>query len=414
MSRDRLFVASLVVPIAAPPIRCGGVLVRDGVIRGVGRAADLARHRRHLDEVDLGKSILLPGLVNSHVHLELSHCNAEASRGLPLVEWIPALGQQLQRDKPDFADRTARATAAGAMESLRCGVTCVGDISQQVTVTRPVLRDGPLRVVSFGEALGLARLRPRFEEQRARALDLSDESPFLRCGISPHAPYTVDEPGMRQCVCDAIDARRPIAVHLSETREESEFTRQLAGPFRSLWERIGSWTDDVPCPGVTPIELAERSGLLSAGALLAHVNHVADAELELLSQRPSSVVYCPRTHAYFGHPPHRWREMLDRGITVAIGTDSRASNPDLDLLQEVRVVGRLAPDLPPLALLRLVTVNAARALAQPARCGALTPGREADFAVFPLEGSDPLNTLLREPLECRSTWVDGRSVFARG
>lgn len=412
MSRDRLFVASLVVPITTPPVRCGGVLVRDGVIRAVGRAATLARRRRHLEEIDLGDSVLLPGLVNPHVHLELSHCDANRSKGLSFVDWILALGRQLDRDSPDFTDRIARATAAGAMECLRSGVTCVGDISQQVAVTRAVLRDGPLRVVSFGEALGLAKLRDRFEQQRARALDLSDESAFLRCGLSPHAPYTVDEQGLRDCVRDAHDARRPLAIHLAETSDEADFTFHLGGAFRELWERIGSWRDDVPCPGVGPIELAERTGLLSAGSLLAHVNHVNDAELEWLSRRPSSVVYCPRTHAYFGHPPHRWQEMLARGINVALGTDSRASTPDLDLIREVRQARLLAPDLPAVELLKLVTIRAAHAIGQCSRVGSLTPGLCADFAVFPREGTMPMDALLREPLACRSTWIAGRRVSA--
>jgi cytosine/adenosine deaminase-related metal-dependent hydrolase len=411
MSRDRLFVSAVVVPMTTPPIRNAGVLVRDGVILAVGRANDLARSRRHVDEIDLGKSILLPGLVNPHVHLELSHCQAEPSRGLLFTDWILALGRQLERDKPDFADRIARATVAGAMESLRSGVTCVGDISQHVSITRPVLRDGPLRVVSLGEALGLARLRPRFEQQRVRALDLSDESTFLRCGLSPHAPYTVDEPGLRECVHDAVEARRPIAIHLAETADEADFTSRLDGTFRLLWERIGSWQDDVPCPGVSPIELAERTGLLRAGALLAHVNHVDDAELDLLARRPSSVVYCPRTHAYFGHPPHRWREMLSRGINVALGTDSRASNPDLDLMQELRLVCRLAPDLSATELLKLVTTNAARAIGESSRVGALSAGLHADFSVFPHAGHEPLETLLRDPLPCLETWIAARRVF---
>lgn len=410
MSRDRLFVAALVVPMTMPPIRNGGVLVRNGLVHAVGRACALARSRCHLEEIDLGRSVVLPGLVNPHVHLELSHCSASASRGLDFTDWILALGKQLDRDKPDFADRIARATAAGAMESLRVGVTCVGDISQHVGITRPVLRDGPLRVASFGEALGLARLLPRCAEQRVRALDLSDESAFLRCGLSPHAPYTVDEPRLRECVRDARQARRPLAIHLAETTDEADFTRRLDGAFRRLWERLGSWQDDVPCPGVSPIELAERAGLLSAGALLAHVNHVSDDELELLSRRPSSVVYCPRTHAYFGHPPHRWREMPRLGINVAIGTDSRASNPDLDLMAELRLVRQLAPDLPAAELLRLVTTNAARAIGLSSRVGVLSPTCHADFAVFPCEAQQPLESLLHEPLPCRSTWIAGRRI----
>ena len=317
---DTLLVASLVVPMTRPPIRSGGVLVRDGRIVDVDSAARLARARPHARQIDLGRSMLLPGLINAHTHLELTGIARGVDRPGCFTDWISALGQSLNRTAPDFSERVTAATRAGVTQSISHGVTTVGDISQQMHLTRPILRGGPLSVVSFGEALGLARIRHRFEAGLQRALDLSDESSSLRCGVSPHAPYTVDEPGLRACVAAAEQARRSICIHRAETREETDFTTSHTGSFRALWDRLGTWSDDAPLPGCAPIELAERTGLLRAGALLAHVNYCTDAELDLLAHRAAAVVFCPRTHAYFDHPPHRWREMLARGINVCVGT----------------------------------------------------------------------------------------------
>lgn len=403
---DTIFVASLIVPIAHPPIRSGGVLVRNGRIIAVDSAARLARARPHARQIDLGRSILLPGLINAHTHLELTGIQRPADRPTSFTDWISALGQSLNRTAPDFADRIATATRAGAAQSVAHGVTTVGDISQQVHLTRPILRDGPLNVVSFGEALGLARIRHRFEEGLRRALDLSDESESLRCGLSPHAPYTVDEPGLRECVAAATLARRPLCIHLAETRDETEFTQSHAGAFRKLWDRLGTWSDDVPLPRCTPIELVARTGLMSAGALLAHTNYCTDPELDRLAQTPVSVVFCPRTHDYFSHPPHRWQEMLARGINVCVGTDSVASTPDLDPLEDLRLLARHADAITADSLLELVTTRAARALHLSDR-GALTPGARADFAVYPSTSSDPLGALLQEQIRCTSTWVAG-------
>src|SRR5207253_5134070 len=138
--------------------------------------------------------------------------------------------------------------------------------------------------------------------------------------------------GYRRCLAAAKYFGLTLATHLAETPHEEEFLASHAGPFRELWEFLGAWDEQVPTFAGGPIRYAQSLGLLDYPTLLAHVNYCDDAELALLARGRASVVYCPRTHAFFGHPPHRWREMLSRGINVAIGTDSCASSPDLNLL----------------------------------------------------------------------------------
>ena len=175
---------------------------------------------------------------------------------------------------------------------------------------------------------------------------------------------------------------------------------------------LGRWSDGIETFLGSPIQFAHAIGLLDFPTLLAHVNYCSDEELALLARGRASVVYCPRTHQYFGHPPHRFREMLKLGINVSLATDSCASSPDLNLLDELRLVHKLHPDLPPTVLFQLITLNAARAITWDNRIGSLAPGTHADFAIFPAAIADPLLQLLKTTALPSQVWVDGKCHIA--
>jgi len=359
---------------------------------------------------DAGDAIILPGLINAHTHLELSDCQC----GDPpdeFAQWLLSLPRRVGAGSADPPEkRFADAVRRGVDASLRFGVTAVGDISQQMHITRPLLQGGPLRCVSYGEVIGLAQRMTRFNELLPRATDRSHESGRLRIGLSPHAPYTVDLPSYRRCVAMAREHRLPLATHLAESPHEREFLQHRSGPFREMWESLGSWSDDVQTFSGGPIDFAASVGLLDEATLLAHVNYCGDRELDLLSRGQASVVYCPRTHRYFGHPPHRWRDMRARGVNVAIGTDSCASSPDLDVLEELRLLRQLAPEQTADALWELVTLRAARAIRSDQVIGSITPGKAADFAVFQTTSDQPLENLLERRVQPREVWMDGRLI----
>jgi cytosine/adenosine deaminase-related metal-dependent hydrolase len=154
--------------------------------------------------------------------------------------------------------------------------------------------------------------------------------------------------------------------------------------------------------------MAQSLGLLDYPTLLAHVNYCDDDEMALLSRGNASVVYCPRTHAFFGHPPHRWRQMLQAGINVAVGTDSCASSPDLNVVEELRLLRRIAPDIAPLELWNMATIRAARAIQMESEGGSLDPGKRADMVLFAASANDPLTIILDENLLPAETWIGGK------
>ncbi|HEX4055006.1 MAG TPA: amidohydrolase family protein [Tepidisphaeraceae bacterium] len=396
--------------MAGPPFRDGGVVFSAGLIDAVGSAGDLQRKYPDAIVEDVGESVILPGLMNAHAHLELSHIR----RGDPpnnLAEWIEkTLMPQTAATGHAAADAVCFAMHEGVAQCLRFGVTSVGDISKQCMHSRPALRDGPLRVVSYGEIQAMAQRRGLLEERFASAADISCESNWLRVGVTPHAPYTVEPAGYARCLAFAKSQKRPLATHLAETADEANFLASHSGPFRHLWEvGVNAWDDAVPRFAGGPIRFARDLGLLDYPTLLAHVNYCDDDELAVLARGKASVVFCPRTHAFFGHPPHRWRDMLARGINVAVGTDSCASSPDLNLVDDLRLLHRLAPEVPAVQLWEMGTTRAARALGWN-RTGAIRAGDPADFVAFGCATADPLREILDREVLPTSIWIGGKRI----
>ncbi len=341
-----LLLAAYIAPMAGPILRDAAVAYADGTILSVGPINELRRQFPHAIVEDLGQSVLLPGLVNAHVHLELS----ALSPGDPPASFTQWLTRLVPRSPPDPAAAQAfveRGMAIGIDQCLRYGVTTVGDISRHCALTQPRLAASPLRAVSYGEVQAMAKRRELLAGRMAVATDRSAQTPRLRIGLTPHAPYSVEADGYRQCLAFARRHDMPLATHLAETVAETEFLAAHAGELRRLWDYLGDWDDSVPTFTGGPIRFAKHLGLLDYPTLLAHVNYCDDDELKLLAAGRASVVYCPRTHAFFGHPPHRWRQMRQAGINVALGTDSCASSPNLNLVDDLRLLHRQAPERPP-------------------------------------------------------------------
>lgn len=411
--RPILIRAAAVAPMDRPMLRDGGVFCASGRIIAVGPYAEIRRSLPPHEEIDLGHALLLPGLINTHTHLELSGCDSADAAGLSFTDWIQTLPARTGRLTDDFEKRLHRALDVGVKQCLRFGVSTVGDITAHPHLTRPLLKFGPLRVASFGEALGLAQARERFEKSLVRAIDLEHASDHLRIGLSPHAPYTVDFAGFAQCVQLSRERQIPLTTHVAETPDEAVFLRELGGGFRAIWEKLGTWSNDVHTFDGSPIAFARAVGLLDTPSILAHCNYCDDNDLALLASGTASVAYCPRTHAYFGHRHHRWREMVARGINVTVGTDSCASSPNLNLVDDLRVLWKQTGHaIESDEIWKLITTNAAKSLQIDGRLGSITPGKLADLTAFSFVGDvDPMGAVLDDPTALPiALWISGRRI----
>lgn len=377
------FRARFLFPATSAPIADGVVTIEAGRIVAIGHEPDGCQ------AIELGDVALLPGLVNPHTHLEFSDLAAPlGASGMPFPRWVPEVVRWRARQpagKP--------AVPRGLEESARAGVVSVGEIATPGWSPAAFER-GPPRATIFLETIGLAHNQVDQKLAEAREhLRLAAAQRQWRPGLSPHAPYTVRPELFERLVGLAADAHVPVAFHLAESAEEIELLATGGGLFRDVLNELGFWDPTAIPRGTRPLDYLRRLAHRGVRALVVHGNYLHEDEIELLAAHADrlTVVYCPRTHAYFKHAPHPLPRLLAAGARVVVGTDSRASNPDLDLWQELRFVARAFPEVSLQAVLRMGTIDAARALGEEQETGSLEVGKRANLAVAPLAGAAPFD-----------------------
>lgn len=382
-----IFRARWVFPADGPPLQNGVVRVANGLIAAV------EEYKTGEAVTDLGNVALLPGLVNVHTHLEFSLLESPLGRaGMPFADWIGevvAYRRELAAAGGDLVDYARRATTAGLNESAGAGVAGIGEIATALWAEDSFQSRDDIGGTVFLELLGLApeRMEPLLASAKQH-VSAGNPASFRR-GLSPHAPYTV-HPDLLQRVCRlSAETKTPLAMHLAESSAELELLRSHSGPLVERLKELGAWHPGSLPRGLRPLDYLE---MLAAAdqVLVIHGNFLVRDEMEFIAARRDrmTVVYCPRTHAYFPHGDYPLAEMLSSGVRVAIGTDSRASNPDLSILSELRHIARNHPSIAPEEILKMGTLNGAEALGLADRLGSLTPGKLAAFAVVPIPDTE--------------------------
>ena len=312
---------------------------------------------------------------------------------------------------------TPYAIEQGLRESVAHGVTTIGEIAQSGG------RMDAYHASPCDGTLFLELIAPRVERiegalQAAATHILDDRGNPARHwqpGLSPHAPYTVHPELLARAVDLSVEHKLPLAMHLAESPEEIEFLRDGRGPFRELLESRGGWNPTARPHGARPLD--ELKVLSRAHrALVIHGNYLDDEGIDFLGRqrRQMAVVYCPRTHDWFGHARYPLERLLAAGAIVALGTDSRASAPDLSLLAEMRHVAREFPAMSRETILEIGTLGGARALGIDSEIGTLEPGKWANLAVVALpeaSAADPHELLLDAGGVVVATWFRGNRVW---
>ncbi len=360
--------------------------------------------------VDLGDAIVLPGLVNAHTHLEFSDVAEPLAAAGGLPGWIRRVVES--RRARALGDDRAATIAAGLAECAASGVTCVGEIA--TTVPAGGYGRGP-RVRAFREGLGLSAAAVA-ATMRSVGRDLERlRGGGFAAGVSPHAPYSVAAPLARRLVDLAQRRRLPLATHVAESVEEAELLASGGGPFRTLLEDLGAWPHAAPPQLLSAAEWISLLARASRGLVIhgTHLGRDADAIERLARHRDRlGVVVCPRTTLSLSGSPPPVPLFRAAGLRVALGTDSRASNPDLSVLAECRAlvdVGLASPE----EALRMATADGAWALGFERRAGILVPGRPSDLVVLrpPTGHRDPFEAALDPATRVVATLRSGRLIF---
>ena len=394
-----VYAAKHLLPVASPPIQSGAVVVHEGRIATVGRRKDVVRAHPGVEVRDLGDAAIVPGLINAHTHLELSHLHDPAAQPTTFMTWL----QDLVGRRGEATEEAVMSAATAAVETMVSrGTVAVGDVGNGVVAGR-VLARSPLRGILFHELYGFRAAEAESILDRAAArLDAIESDPAvagargrLFAVLTPHAAHTTSGPLLKALGGRATASNEVLSIHVAESDEEMQLLRDGTGPFKDFLIERGAWDPAWKAPGLTPVEYLDRLGVLTPRTLAVHCVHLDHQDLSRLQARGLTVVTCPRSNQRLGVGKAPVGKLLASGIPVALGTDSLASSPEVDVFNEIAALRQEHPGLAPAAALRIATLNGARALGLAKDLGTIETGKLAALAVIALAdpNDDPLEAV---------------------
>ncbi len=393
--------AEYVLPITSDPIDHGAVAIDGDKIAAVGTLAELQQQFPDSCLIDHGKAAILPGFVNCHSHLEITSMRGALD---DVEDDFSAWLLKLNSLRSDLSDQDIRdAAVAGAVEGVRAGVTCFGDIGRMGHAGVAAMKQVGLRGIVFQETEfspdnrtaddDFLSLTAKYETLR------KEETALVRVGLSPHSPYTVGSRLFELIAQYAIINRVPLSIHAAESADEHELLTEGTGFFTEIYKKYGvEWHS----PHCTPIEYLERLGVLSTQPLLAHCVKISPRDLSRIKANCAKIAHCPKSNTKFGHGYAPFEAMLDADIVVGLGSDSVASNNVCDMLEESRFAALITRNregskrfITAKEMLKTATLGGAMALGLDPEIGSLEPGKQADLAVISLENiaQQPVNDI---------------------
>jgi len=363
--------APVVLPVIKPPISDGAVVTENGMIVAVG---PYARLRSLGKTVEYDNSVLLPALVNCHIHLELSQL-AELGRQNPhhgdMPVWISELLDARQKTVPD----DGRAARLALDDMYTQGVALVADIGN-MPGSKEIGQGHPVQVDFYLEMLGFAH------RSAVNAMAKMRES---LCDCTSHAPYSNHPDLLIAAKQRARSRNRIFSIHVAESQAEIDFLRDGNGLFRSFIEQRGFWDGSFVPPGCGAIDYLDRLGLIDEHTLCVHCVYVSDKEIALLANHHAKVCLCPGSNQFLGVGKAPVEKMIEAGIAPGLGTDSLASNPRLSIWEEMRIMRENYPSVSPAKILAMATINGAQCLGNH-EIGCLAPGRRAGIIAVNAKG----------------------------
>ncbi|HEY5505896.1 MAG TPA: amidohydrolase family protein [Coriobacteriia bacterium] len=429
-----LLAAKYVLPISAPHIEDGAVLVRGDRIEAVGSRYQLEKD--HPDEPvrDFGLAVLMPGFVDLHTHLEYSVFRG-AVDDVPYTAWKMQVSQKQQRLAPDDWRDSA---VLGAMEALGSGITTIGDITNS-GYSLLAAKEAGLAGIFYREVSTMDKTKVAGRMQQA-AEDIEDwQAAIAGCpieiGIAPHSPYTCHPSLFEACAELAIAKDLPAAIHLAGSQDEYDFVRYGSSALAQDFRVQSGWRDVAWMPtGVSPVRYVLQWGLFQVPRLLAvHCVHVDESDIAILAQNSVAIAHCPRCNAKLGMGNAPLAQFFEHGINVGLGTDSPASANTVDPFDEMRIGLLLQRGVAgesdftryftARTFIRLATIWGARALGLEDEVGSLEPGKRADIVAVDLSSSphmvptaDPYSAIVHtsNQKDVSMTMVAGRILFDGG
>ncbi len=426
-----ILAARWIAPVTSPPIRNGAIALEGDRIVGVGTRTELLEGYPGASVRDLGEALIVPGFVNLHSHLELTLLRGRLEEP-HFQTWIATL---IRLKREELSPRHLLAGARlGCREAILSGITTLADTSDANAPLEALIEAG-LRGVVFQEVFGpdpaqagasIGRLEEQLEAH-ARTLEAApaEARRRLKVGVSPHAPYSVSGLLYERVSALARANRLDMAIHAAESDDEIALVREGKGAFADALRKRAIPVTPGDC---SAIEYLERHDALSSGPLLIHCVKIDDRDVERIASSASRVAHCPKSNAKLGHGIAPLGRLMRAGVRVGLGTDGAVSNNQYDLIDEARFAGLLqrafhrdAALFPSVELLRLMTIEGARALGMEGEIGSIEVGKQADLVAINLETPhgtphpDPIDTLMfsSRASDVTLTMVAGRVLYDR-
>ncbi len=377
--------ARIVLPVSAPPIEDGAVITWGQRIQQVGRWNDL-RAARGGEVIDLGDSILLPGLINAHCHLDYTDMAGQLKATRHFSDWIKTIVTlKASWSYTEFASSWLN----GAKMLLRSGTTTVVDIEAVPELLPEVIDCTPLRVISCLELLSIRSKRDARQMVDA-AVEKLRSVPRSAGGLSPHAPYSTSAELLRAASKAAREHGWLLTTHVAESADEFAMYQHARG---AMFDWLKPQRDMSDCGGSSPVAYLAEQGLIGKNFLAVHANYLALGDAGLLGRSGCTVVHCPRSHAFFRHRKFPLAELEKAGVNICLGTDSLATTLksrteplSLSMFSEMRTFAKTFSELSPLHVIEAATIRAARALNREGDLGILAPNASADLIAVPFSG----------------------------
>ena len=358
-----------------PLVEDGMLLIRGEHVVDAGPYRELKKSWSGPVE-DMGPGTLAPGPINAHTHLELSHLKGRTVLGQGFPTWVRSLVHLLPEEV------NAASLHEAVAELRECGTACAADITgHSPERIYSHLRDSGMDYLLCKEVLGFSPVKS-LREVWPKALHPDRDN---RITLSGHALYSTHPGNLQLGKTWTNGKKRPFPLHLAESPEEVELLATGRGGLADLLQGA-LLPEGYVAPGLSPVQYADQLGLLDNATLAVHCVQVEEGDIRILSERGATVCLCPRSNASISVGTAPWRAMRAAGIPLCLGTDSLASNQDLDVWRELEFLLARTPE--PISLeeaVSMVTVHPARILGLYPELGTLEPGARACVSLVPSE-----------------------------
>jgi cytosine/adenosine deaminase-related metal-dependent hydrolase len=405
-----LFRARWVLPMSAPAIADGAVIIQGLSIQAVGSYQDLRTQLPEQFHFDCGDAVLFPGLINCHTHLDNSIFSYATPRGSgDMVQWVQAHAKATRNADPELRKNVTKA----AWQSLvQLGTIAVADIASTPFLPEYV-PDAPLWSSIIYEVLGFNKERAEQFYQRALQMQADSQKEFSgvwqRFMLAPHGPHSLNQEILQEITEHNRRRGDLIAIHCAESPQEDSFLRGSDDSFGQMMRDWGFWQEDFQAPGCSSVQYLKQQDILGPDLLAVHCVQVDDADIETLASSKTKICLCPRSNDYigFGMPPVE--KMQAAGLHLCLGTDGLASNDSLSLFDEMAFLQQQMPQLAAADILRWATLGGAEALRIDSALGSLAENKVARFLVYSGSiGDDPYQSLVSSISHEDIHWLGGK------